>query len=138
MKFEGFQTVDFSPLNPSVPGFVYVVLWVCNGEERPFYVGQTKRIWGRLDDYYWAQFPACTDFRVGEVVKCLSSQGYRIIVKYKSCAEPLKEERALINQLAVEKWQLLNKFPAYDYHTANEDEERVALKRFVDKLIGSR
>ena len=92
MNFEGFSTVEFPPINPDVPGFVYVWCWINGSEEVPFYVGQTGRLWGRLDDYYWAMFSAPTDFRVGEAIRYLSARGYRITVKYKSSAAPLEEE----------------------------------------------
>ncbi len=94
MTFEGFRTVDFSPLNELAPGFVYVIFWVRGKENRPFYVGQSKRIWGRLDDYYWAQFAACTDYRVGEAIKYLTAKDFRIVVRYRSSADPVKEERS--------------------------------------------
>jgi hypothetical protein len=62
-----FSLVEFSPAVG--PGFVYVLLWVSgDDEEIPFYVGETQSIWGCLNDYYWAQFQAPTDFRVGEAI----------------------------------------------------------------------
>ena len=81
MNFEGFTVVDFPPIKPNTAKFVYVLCWVGESEDVPFYVGQTTRIWGRLDDYYWAMLSAPTDFRVGEAVRYLSAKGYRVVVK---------------------------------------------------------
>ena len=53
MTFEHFLAVEFPPINREVPSFVYVLFWAKREVEVPFYVGQTNRIWGRLDDYYW-------------------------------------------------------------------------------------
>ena len=66
MNFDGFTTIDFAPR--SGPGFLYVLCWVAEEGEVPFYVGETQSAWGRLNDYYWADFQASTDFKVGEAV----------------------------------------------------------------------
>jgi hypothetical protein len=135
MTFNEFTAIEFAPSNPSFPGFIYVLFWVRNGVEQPFYVGQTKTIWRRLDDYYWAQFQACTDFRVGEAVKYFSSKSYSIMVKYKACTDSLKEERKVIDGLHLENRLLLNDFRSYNYRTADEEQERAALKKFIDCLV---
>jgi hypothetical protein len=76
MNFEHFSTVEFPPINRDIPGFVYVWFLTKGAAEAPFYAGQTKRLWGRLDDYYWASFSATADFRAGEAVRYLSEKGF--------------------------------------------------------------
>jgi hypothetical protein len=132
MNFEGFSVVDFPPINREIPGFVYVLCWVGESEEVPFYVGQTTRIWGRLDDYYWALFSACTDFRVGEAVRYLSTKGYRVVVKYKPSADPRSEESEIINSFDR---KLLNCLPGYDYRNADESKQRLKVQEFLDTLL---
>jgi hypothetical protein len=63
MKLEGFNTIDFGT---SREGVVYVFFVATETEEIPFYVGETDRFQGRMDDYVRAQFAAPTDFKVGE------------------------------------------------------------------------
>ena len=75
MNFERFTRVDFPPqkdlLHGPPEGFVYVFFWAADGIENPFYVGQTKRLSGRMRDYHLKIFTACTDFRVGEAIETL-------------------------------------------------------------------
>jgi hypothetical protein len=133
MKFDGFSVLDFPPADGD--GFVYVLCWVAGCEEIPFYVGQTQSIWGRLNDYYWADFQASTDFRVGEAVKYLSRQNLRVIAKYKVSADRHKEERAIIDLLHAEKRRLLNDCRSYDYRKATEAVEKAKVQEFIDALI---
>ena len=133
MNFDGFCVVDFPPANG--PGFVYVLCWLAGGEEIPFYVGQTQSIWGRLNDYYWADFQASTDFRVGEAVKYLGIQNLRVVARYKLSADRQEEERAIIRDLHAEGRRLLNDCRSYDYRTATEAEERIKVQTFIDGLI---
>ena len=133
MNFEGFSTVEFPPINPDVPGFVYVWCWINGSEEVPFYVGQTGRLWGRLDDYYWAMFSAPTDFRVGEAIRYLSARGYRITVKYKSSAAPLEEE-AKIKAALRKHYELLND-RGFDWRQAEEPEERRKVQEFFNYAL---
>jgi len=87
---DGFEVVDFPTLDTlsSIPGsaggFLYVLCWVRNGAQTPFYVGQTRRLRGRMEDYCLAQFQASTDFRVGESVRYLrGTKGYQIVLRYR-------------------------------------------------------
>jgi hypothetical protein len=138
MDFTTFSVVDFPPINRDVPRFVYIVCWVRGDEEVPFYVGQTARMWGRLDDYYWAMFSASTDFRVGEAVRKLSTKGYRIVVRYKSSPDPRGEERQIIDSLDKEGCRLLNKEPGFDWRNSDELKERSRIGEFVDLLLDNR
>jgi hypothetical protein len=142
MNFEGFSVADFPPAKGSLPGppdgFVYVFLWAGGDVENPFYVGQTERISGRMDDYRLANFTACTDFRVGEAVKYLkSTKNYRVIVRYRRSADPRKEEYEIIRDLLLEGVWLLNCFPSYNYLKCKEADERNVVQRFCDTLTGS-
>jgi hypothetical protein len=132
MNFDEFSTVDFRPMNLDVPGFVYV--WFYGSEDIPFYVGQTKRVWGRLDDYYWAMFSTSTDFRVGEAIRYLSARGHRIVVRYRSSAEPCKEEATIIEALR-KKHRLLNDLSGFDYQKADEPEERLRVQEFFNSQL---
>ena len=136
MNLDGFSVVDFPPRNDS--GFVYVLCWVAMGEEVPFYVGQTQSIWGRLNDYYWADFQASTDFRVGEAVKYLSTQNLLVVARYRLSADRQREETATIISLHAEGRRLLNDCQGFDYRTATKAEETTKVRRFIDGLIASR
>jgi hypothetical protein len=134
MNFDGFSTLDFPPIRRGIPEFVYVVCWVNGSEEVPFYVGKTKRVWGRLDDYYWAMFSASTDFRVGEAIRHLNAKGCRVVVKYKPSADSTKEESKIIKNISAHH-TLLNTLKAFDYRTADESEERLRIHKFLDALL---
>jgi len=122
---------------PETPdGYVYVLCWIRNGAESAFYVGQTKRLARRMNDYRVAQFAACTDFRVGEAVRYLrDGKKCRIVVRYKVSTEMRKEEYGLIRELHLSGVRLMNDFSSYDYRMANETEERVAVQKFCDVII---
>ncbi len=139
-RFDGFTAVDF-PLStrsfPKTPDrYVYVFCWIRDGVESPFYVGQTKRLPGRMNDYRLAQFAACTDFRVGEAVRYLrDNKKCRIVVRFKASAEMRKDECGLIRELQLSGVRLMNEFSGYDYRRANETEERAAVQRFCDLMV---
>src|SRR5437879_1381490 len=115
MDFNDFVTVNFAP--GSDVGFVYVCFYVDGTNETPFYVGETQSIWGRANDYFWADFKATTDFRVGEAAKYLAAKGYQICIKYKASlelkakSERLKEEKRICGDLRNEGHSLLNDCP---------------------------
>jgi hypothetical protein len=136
MEFEGFSVLDFPPARGSLlspDGFVYVFCWVADGMEIPFYVGQTNRFSGRMNDYCLASFKACTDFCVGEAVKYLKdTKNYRVVVRHRPSPEPPKEEKAIIRRLLVSGVWLLNCLPRYDYRADSEAEEREIVQRFCD------
>ena len=75
MTFDAFSVLDFPPAQNGSPhltgGIVYVLFCTDGTVETPFYVGQTDRFSGRMNDYHLANFKACTDFCVGEAVKYL-------------------------------------------------------------------
>jgi hypothetical protein len=133
MNFEGFSTIEFPPINRETPGFVYVWFLISESGEVPFYVGRTTRIWGRLDDYYWAMFSAPTDFRVGEAIRHLGRSGYRVIVKYKASADPAKEEAEIIKDLRGSGRILLNQ--GLDCAKADKSKQLVEVQKFIDRLL---
>lgn len=136
MSFEDFSQVEFLPINREAPGLVYIFFRVRGTDEMPFYVGQTKQIWGRLNDYYWAMSSASTDFRVGEAVRYLGSKGYRVLVKYKSSLEPRRDEATTLETLR-EHHVLLNDLDGFDYQKADESQERLKVHAFIDKHLDS-
>jgi hypothetical protein len=135
MKIEDFTTTQFP--TPRL-GYVYVFYWLIDGAEIPFYVGETDRFQGRMNDYRQAQFGAATDFIVGEAATYLNGKsGSRIVVRYKrssdDCEERRKEQNAIIQELRTAGAKLLNGM-GYDYQIANRDEERAKVQRFCDML----
>jgi hypothetical protein len=135
MNFEAFTAVDFPPINREVPKFVYVLFWVTESQQVPFYVGQTSRIWGRLDDYYWGTFWASTDFRIGEAIRYLNTKAHRVVVKYKGSEDPRGEEARIIEDLRRAGYTLLNGIGGFDFRKADESEERLKVHRFIDGLL---
>lgn len=133
MDFADFSTVPL--ISRDADGFVYVLCFIKGGEEVPFYVGQTQSIWGRLNDYFWADFQACTDFRVGETIKHLNALGVAVIARYKRSADRLREERAIIERLRAEEKPLLNHCGSYDYRSASPEQERARGQQFVDEFL---
>lgn len=133
MNLEEFKVVDFQPR--SSPGFVYILCYGSGEKQVPFYVGETQAIWGRLNDYYWAQFQASTDFRVGETAKYLHAKGLQITARYRASDGRRKEERSIISELRTQGVELLNDMGSYNYETAKEDEERARIQSFVDRLV---
>jgi hypothetical protein len=140
-RFDGFTVADFPPCGtgslPKTPdGYVYVFCWIRDGVESAFYVGQTKRLAGRMNDYRLAQFAACTDFRVGEAVRYLrDTKKCRIVVRYKVSTDIRKDEYSVIRELHLSGVRLLNDFSSYDYRMANETEERAAVQGFCDVIL---
>ena len=138
MNFGGFSITDFPPSVGSMPGppdgFVYVLCWIADSSEKPFYVGQTKRLAHRMEDYCAASFAACADFRVGEAIKYLTaSKKHRVVVDRPS-PDPLKDETAIIRDLSLSGVWLLNFLPGYDYSTADKEQERSAVRKFCDMI----
>jgi hypothetical protein len=142
MSFEDFSVVDFPLASGPIltpEGFVYVFCWVAEGVETPFYVGQTYRFSGRMNDYRLANFKACTDFCVGEAVKYLrGTKNCRVVVRNRPSADPPQEEKMIIRRLLVSGVWLLNCLPRYDYRTDSEPEEKEVVHRFCDMFTGSR
>lgn len=134
-RLEEMTRVELPALNPDTRQFVYVICYEDErGIEIPFYVGQTTRIWGRLDDYFWATFSASTDFRVGEAIRYLREKSYRVFVRYRAVADARAEELALIRHFGS-MHGLLNDSRAYSYRVAIEDEVRAEVRRQVDEMV---
>ena len=120
------------------PGFVYVLCWVTEEQEIPFYVGETHSARNRLTDYYWADFQASTDFKVGEAVKYLCDvKRLRVIAKIRASVNRLRDQNEIIATLHQEGKKLLNDCEGYNYKTANQATERAKIQQFVDSLFGS-
>src|SRR5271157_4417146 len=91
MEFNGFSTINFTPDDGH--GFIYVLCWIAEGREIPFYVGETVSIWQRLDNYFRPWFWAHNDFNVGEAVKYFYARNYRVVVKYEPSKGLLEKDR---------------------------------------------
>jgi hypothetical protein len=121
-------------------GFVYLLCWVGEQHEVPFYVVETSRFNERIDDYCSRHFTAPTDFRVGEAVCYLRDmKGFRIVVRYKpSFADRIKrrrEEYLTIRNLQTSGARLLNDLVSYSYNNATQEDERSAIHTFCDILV---
>lgn len=133
MDFSGFDSMNLSASDGL--GFVYVLCWLEGQKEIPSYVGQTQSVWGRMNDYHWAEFQACADFRVGEAVRYLNTKKRPVVAKYRVSVDRRKEENAIIHSLEAEGFLLLNKSPGYDYRTSTPHEERAKVLAFMDKIV---
>ena len=139
-RFDDFAVADF-PLetNSSVrthAGYLYVFFWVHDGKQIPFYVGQTRRFVGRMNDYRLAQFATPTDFRVGEAIQYMkATKECRILVRYRGSLDPRKDERHLIRELQLHGLRLLNDFSSYAYLSADEGAERCEVHRMCESLF---
>jgi len=138
MCFENFTAIPF-PL-PPCGGVVYVFFFRRPGVEKEtiFYVGQTHRFLGRMEDYRRAAFAASTDFKVGETIRYLRE--YRkctITVKYMQGENPEQHEIAIIHRLRQppNAIPLLNDLNGYNYQEADVDEERHRIKMFCDEIL---
>jgi hypothetical protein len=134
------KTTDFQKCLefPSRVGVVYAFFLINGHDEVPFYVGQTQRFMGRMDEYHRGSFQATADFVVGEAVKYLKDVHYRrIVVCYSECRDPRAEEVRYLRQVRDHKIPLLNDLEKYDYRTADSQHERVRIHEFCDRLIAS-
>lgn len=136
MTLDDFSVADYPPGPTDLPdafaGFVYIFCWVKAEAEIPFYVGQTNRLLGRMNDYRLANFTACTDFCVGEAIKYLRSKDYQIRVRYNPSSDPPRQEKTIIRRLLVCGVWLVNSLPRYEYRTGSENDERLLVQRFCD------
>jgi hypothetical protein len=135
MTSDDFTLIDFPPAQPQREGVIYVFFWVDEGVLTPFYVGETDRFIGRMDDYEGASFKATADFKVGEAIKYLkNAKNYRVVVGHRQSANRRDEEKRMISKYRADV-PLLNDLPGYDYRTANMEDERLRVQRFCDELI---
>jgi hypothetical protein len=138
MNFDVWITTELAPRTG--PGFVYVLFWMgADNREVPFYVGQTQSAWGRFNDYYWADFRAATDFKVGEAVRYLWERNYRVIARYTPSANPSQDENDTTAKLSEEKNILLNRRLGYSYRQGTtEAQQRARVRRFIDDLLADK
>jgi hypothetical protein len=121
-------------------GFVYVLCWVDNDREIPFYVGETGRLNERMGDYCTKQFGAATDFRVGEAICYLrEAKGFRIVVRYKPSSlqktDRRKDEYLIVRGFQTSGVRLLNDLVSYNYKEADQQDEKRAVHSFCEVLI---
>lgn len=140
MLFDGYDSMELTPSNGF--GFVYVLCWKQKGKEVPFYVGQTQAIWGRMNDYHWAEFQANTDFRVGQAVRYLAEKKLSVVVKYKQSApierDRVKEEQQIISILKNDGRTLLNhRRTPYEYSTDDPEAVIKEIRKVVDEILAS-
>jgi hypothetical protein len=115
---------------------VYAIFCVVEGREIPIYIGRTTRLSERMGDYWSKNFAAPTDFRVGEAIVYLRDEKkLRILVRYKQCSQPARDEYVAIRNLQTSGTRLLNDLTSYRYKDADPTEERGAVRSFCDILI---
>jgi|SRR5665213_2235856 len=136
----GFVPTEWSACLEAAPAdsgtYIYVIIVTANNGQFPLYVGQTCRLCGRIGDYVTAQFHAPTDFRVGEAIKYLRTQkSCRVDFFYRPSEAHLQDEKDLIREFLLAGYTLLNFLAAFDYKTANRDEERSLVHRFCDMAL---
>jgi len=134
--FKTFHELEFRPFYR--PGYVYIFFYSDGSRAIPFYVGQTTRIWGRMDDYYWASFNAATDFKVGEAIRYLHTKRRGVTVRYRPSADSHAEEAELIAELRAAQVKLLNDEPGYNYTKADEEHERRRIQLWVNDRLRKR
>jgi len=135
-EFTSVSWSDCSTKLPKGPG-LYVLVVTVNCLRFPLYVGQTGNIKHRFDEYCYSDWYAATDFRVGSAVKYFVSQQGSIELFFKempgdSASVRRRAEHKLIREFLLEGMPLLNSLSAYDYKTANRDDERIIVERFCD------
>jgi len=131
MTFSDFIDIEF-PLNPDI---VYVLYFRKKNDSKEtfFYVRQSSRNIGRFGDYVKAGFAAPTDFKVGEAIRHLRKLGCFVGVKYKVSSNRKVEEKDIMQ--ALEKsYKLLNDLDGYDYKKADENNERLKVHTFINKI----
>ena len=121
------------------PNVVYVFYFEKNGSRTPFYVGQTYRFSGRLNDYKIGSYGAPADFRVHHAIKYFVKNGYKITVETEANiqeeGERINAERQKITELLKRGPQLLNSFPSYNYKISEKDNEEKLVHEICDVII---
>ena len=136
MRLADFEhVIDF----PERSNVVYVVFYVRDGCEKPFYVGETDSFTSRMSDYLRASFGAATDFKVGQAICYLTGkENVRIRVGFRECTDrqiARKEEDRIIKSLRKEGVPLLNDLDGYDYRDADRQNETTRVHKFCDDNI---
>src|SRR5258708_38279422 len=134
LEFQEFAEVDFPPPKGVLPGppdgYIYVFFWTNKNVDVPFYVGETARLSGRMNDYAIASFSACTDFQVGEAARYLKEvKNCRIFVRYRRREEREKEEKYLTREMTLAGVRLMKCLPSYNYRDSDQSEERTDWQR---------
>lgn len=128
MDFASFTELDFQCRTKDHVGEVYIIFFVKSGVAIPFYVGQTSRFLGRMDDYFWASYAAPTDFRVGEAIQYFS-RNHRVIIRHKLSPKPLADEAEIIRALESKGAPLLNVQHGLSYSYQVNSEESISAVR---------
>ncbi len=138
LDYDGFQQIELVWKADDHNGCVYILIFSKDGLEIPFYVGQTARFFGRMDDYFWASFQAATDFKVGEAIRHFCGlTGSKVLARYKMCAKPRTEEARVIAQLREQGAVLLNGELGYDYKAADEQKQATEVRMKCDAIIAA-
>jgi hypothetical protein len=115
---------------------VYILCYIRTegSEPIPFYVGESSRHVGRFGDYISGKFSASTDFKVGEAVKYLRDNVYRVVIRFDEVDNRKVEEKRILQNLRG-TFRLLNDLKGYDYNKSNERDERQNIQQFVDQIL---
>lgn len=137
---DGFLSTEWGACLETAPtdlgSHVYAIVVTTQNGRFPLYVGQTGRLGARIGDYATAQFHAATDFRVGEAVKYLRTEKTcRVDFFYRPSEAQMQDEKVLIREFLLAGFTLLNFLAAFDYKTANRDEEQSFVHRFCEMAL---
>ncbi len=89
---------------------------------------------GRFGDYISGKFSASTNFKVGEAVKYLRDNVYRVVIRFDEVDNRKVEEKRILQNLRG-TFRLLNDLKGYDYNKSNERDERQNIQQFVDQIL---
>jgi nitric oxide synthase oxygenase domain/subunit len=91
-----------------------------------------------MADYQYKHFAASTDFKVGEAIAYLKSNGCTIRVFWEALGdEPnvRRVERRRIRDFQLSGYHLHNSFNSYDYAAADQHTELQEIQLFCDMLL---
>ncbi len=136
-EFELSQWHERESLVNDTNGHVYILLASKGASRIPFYVGMTRRLKGRMEDYEYAAFWAPTDFKVGTAIKHIVGMAYDICIAWKKHERCAEEEIAVIRKLLTAGYPLLNSFPGYTYRKddAFKDSERKSVEGYCGTIF---
>jgi len=116
--------------------YIYVICWLDNGQQVPFYVGESEMLNEPMDAYCYKSFQSPRDFIVGEAISYLRDErGFKVIVRYKKSTQAKKDERRTIRDLILSGVHLINCYPIYECNNTNQQDEREAVHEVCNFLI---
>ncbi len=139
-QYAGMVIYSLQPLLETAG--VYTVVALKGETQIPIYVGESTNVRRRIGEYIVSAFAASTDFIVGEAIKFLQSEGFRIEVHVLPFHGNDKSRRlkqnAIIQECIDRGFVLLNRNAnrsGYDYRKSNASTERTKIIEMVQQEI---